>query len=234
VETKNLNYFQYIKNRWQILGGRYRFGLLFFSLLLTIGGSMLLAELGLLWIHRLLIQLNLLVLLSIVKGRWIFRASLLLFFLALLSAVISTVSGRETYVQSGQISTVVLLILGTYICFRAIFESGRIDEERIFASLSLYLLFGVIFALIFAVIEEVMPGSFHYPDRVAPDTVSRPLFQLFYFSFVTLATLGYGDIVPISGPAKGMAILEAVIGQMYLVVVVARLVSLFGQSESRQ
>jgi hypothetical protein len=45
--------------------------------------------------------------------------------------------------------------------------------------------------------------------------------------------LGYGDIVPVSGPAKGMAILEAVIGQMYLVVVVARLVSLYRQSEAK-
>jgi len=81
-----------VLNRWQMLKSRHRFGLLFFSLLLTIGGSTLLAELGLLWVHRLLIQLNLLVLLSIVKGRWVFRASLLFFTLSLLSSVISTVS----------------------------------------------------------------------------------------------------------------------------------------------
>ena len=137
----------------------------------------------------------------------------------------------KAFVPGGQISTVVLLVMGTFACFRALFGTGPIDEERMFASLSLYLLFGLIFALIFAVIEEFLPGSFHYPDTLSPDTGTRPLSQLFYFSFVTLATLGYGDIVPISGPAKGMAILEAVIGQMYLVVVVARLVSLYGQSE---
>jgi len=228
-----LSHLQQVKDRWLILESKHRFRLLFFSLLLTIGGSTLLAELRLIWIHRLLLLLNLLVLLSIVKGRWTFRASVLLFSLSLFFTAISAVSGIKALVTGDQICTVALLIMGTCACFRSVFESGRIDEERIFASLSLYLLFGVLFALIFAVIEDYMPGSFHYPDTLSPDTVTRPLLQFFYFSFVTLATLGYGDIVPISGPAKGMAILEAVIGQMYLVVVVSRLVSLYGQSESK-
>jgi hypothetical protein len=207
------------------------FTILFFSLLLTLGGSTVLSELRLFWLQRLLIMLNLLVLLSIVTGRWILRVSLVLFILALFSTVFSNVFELKTFVPGGQISAVVLLVLGTIACFRALFGTGPIDKERIFASLSLYLLFGLIFALIFAVIEELLPGSFHYPQPLSSDTGSRPLSQLFYFSFVTLATLGYGDIVPLSGPAKGMAVLEAVIGQMYLVVVVARLVSLYGRSE---
>lgn len=223
---------QQVNNQWRILEGN-RFGILFFSLLLTICGAMLLAELRLNRIHEILIQLNQLVLLAIVKGRWLFRASVLLFSLSLLSMAILIVTGIEALVIADQICKAILLILGTHACFRFVFESGRIDEERIFASLSLYLLFGVFFSLIFAVIEESMPGSFHYQDTLLPNTVARPLLQLFYFSFVTLATLGYGDVVPISGPAKGMAILEAVIGQMYLVVVVSRLVSLYGQSDSK-
>jgi hypothetical protein len=227
-----VTYIQQIINRWRILGVQHRFALLFFSLLLTISGSTLLAELRLIWIHRLLLLLNLLVLLTIVKGRWTFRASVLLFYLSLFSTAISAVSELKVFVTGDQICTVVLLIFGTYACFRSVFEAGPIDKEHIFASLSLYLLFGVLFSLVFAVIEEYLPGSFHFPDTITPDTVTRPLLQYFYFSFVTLATLGYGDIVPISGPAKGMAILEAIIGQMYLVVVVSRLVSLYGQSES--
>jgi Ion channel len=208
------------------------FAILFFSLLLTLGGSTVLAELHLFWLQRLLILLNLLVLLSVITGRWVLRASLVLFILSLFSSLLSNVFEFKALVSGGEISTVVLLVLGTLACFRVLFETGPIDKERLFASLSLYLLFGLIFAMIFAVIEEFLPGSFHYPDTLSPDTVTRPLSQLFYFSFVTLATLGYGDIVPVSGPAKGMAILEAVIGQMYLVVVVARLVTLYGKSES--
>jgi hypothetical protein len=224
---------QQVKDRWRILAGKHRFRLLFFSLLLTIGGSTLLDELRLTRLHELLMLLNQLVLLSIISGKWSFRISVFLFSLSLLSSAIFTVSWINTLFIVDQICSVLILILGTLACFRSVFESGRVDDERIFASLSLYLLFGVLFSLIFAVIDEFMPGSFHYPDTLSPDTIARPIIQLFYFSFVTLATLGYGDIVPISGPAKGMAILEAIIGQMYLIVVVSRLVSLYGQSESK-
>jgi hypothetical protein len=60
---------------------------------------------------------------------------------------------------------------------------------------------------------------------VGPDQFS--LTQAFYFSFVTLATLGYGDVVPLGEVARGLAIIEAVAGQLYLAVMVARLVSLY-------
>ena len=213
--------------------GQNHFGLLFFSLLLTLGGSTVLAELKLFWLHRLLIMLNLLVLLSIFTGRWTLRASLGLFVLSLFSEVLDSLYGVTVFLPGGQISTAILLVLGTLACFRALFGTGPIDKERIFASLSLYLLFGLIFALIFTVIEELLPGSFRYPVTLSPESVIRPLEQLTYFSYVTLATLGYGDIVPVSGPAKGLAILEAVLGQMYLVVVVARLVSLYDRSEEK-
>ena len=211
--------------------GKNRFGLLFFSLLLTLGISMVLVELGLFRLQRLLILLNLLVMLSIVTGRWILRAGLALFALSLITTALSTVSEVKAFLPGSQISAVILLALGTLACFRALFSPGPVDKERIFASLSLYLLFGLIFALIFTVIEELLPGSFHSSHTLSPDTGGRSFSNMFYFSFVTLATLGYGDIVPLSGPAKGLAILEAVIGQMYLVVVVARLVSLYGRSE---
>jgi hypothetical protein len=52
-----------------------------------------------------------------------------------------------------------------------------------------------------------------------------------YFSFITIATLGYGDIVPVNGAARGLAMLEAIGGQMYLAVLVARMVSLYSKEE---
>jgi hypothetical protein len=216
--------------------GENRFGLLFVSLLLTISGSTILAELGFIWLNNLLILLNLLVLLSIITGRWTLRAGVVFFFLSLFYTVTSSVFELKTFTFEpyGQLSSVILLFLGTLTCFRVIFRSGRIDRERLFASLSLYLLFGLIFAIIFVVVEELLPGSFRYPGNQSPGSEIRPLVQLIYFSYVTLATLGYGDIVPVSGPAKGLVILEAIIGQMYLVVVVARLVSLYEQTESKE
>jgi voltage-gated potassium channel len=119
----------------------------------------------------------------------------------------------------------------TFGCFRIAFSSGPVDRERLAAALSFYLLLGLIFALIYTVITEFLPGSFHFSVARLADAGARSLSDMVYFSFVTLATLGYGDIVPLSPSVKGLAILEAIVGQMYLVVVVARLVSLYGRSE---
>ena len=101
-----------------------------------------------------------------------------------------------------------------------------VDTEHLFAALSAYLLAGVFFGLAYWVIEQIGPGSF-----AAPGEFSRT--SALYFSFVTLATLGYGDIVPRSDVARGLAIVEAVGGQLFLVVLVARLVSLWGVRRHR-
>ena len=84
-----------------------------------------------------------------------------------------------------------------------------------------YLLAGLLFAVAYWMVDRAWPSSF------GGDALD--LGRAIYFSFVTMATLGYGDIVPTSPPARGLTIVEAVSGQMYLVVVVARLVSLYSQ-----
>jgi hypothetical protein len=212
---------------------KYRFSLLLGTLLVTIGGSALLTEMGLAGALNILILLDLLILLVVVSGRWPLRVGAGLFALSLILWGLSGLTANKSFLPGGQISAIILLILGTLGCFRNAFSSGPVDRERLSAALSLYLLFGLIFALVFAVIEELLPGSFHFAAPRPADFVARPLSDMVYFSFVTLATLGYGDIVPLSGSARGLAVLEAVIGQMYLVVVVARLVSLYGQSEDK-
>ncbi len=211
----------------------HRFGLLFLSLLLTLGGSAVLSELGVARALNGLILLNLLMLLAVVSHRFALRAGLVLFVVSLVSWVLSTLAVETAFLPVGQISAVIFLMLGTLGCFRRAFSPGPVDRERMAAALSLYLLFGLIFALIFAVIAELRPGSFHFSAARSIDSAVRPLADMIYFSYVTLATLGYGDILPLSPSAKGLAILEAIVGQIYLVVVVARLVSLYGQSEEK-
>jgi voltage-gated potassium channel len=100
-----------------------------------------------------------------------------------------------------------------------------VDGERIFAALDAYLMIGLMFAICYAVLDKVDPASFGSPSEIDL-TMDRAI----YFSFVTIATLGYGDIVPLGGLARGLAILEAVTGQMYLAVLVAWLVSLFART----
>jgi len=104
---------------------------------------------------------------------------------------------------------------------RYIFREERVTFDLINGAICVYFLIGFMFTYVFTAIETVHPGSFSLPD-VGP-TLSR-LFT--YFSFVTLTTLGYGDITPIGNAARSMSILESMIGQLYLAVTIARLVGL--------
>lgn len=130
--------------------------------------------------------------------------------------------------------------LGALICFlsvcimlRLLFAEGPVDSERIFAALDVYLLLGVICALIFSILEEQWPGSFYFHTKPLVETRKSLVPDMLYFSFVTLATLGYGDITPVAGPARALAMFETICGQIYLVVVVARLVSLYQGASSQ-
>lgn len=103
-----------------------------------------------------------------------------------------------------------------------VLAGGRVDSERICAALCVYLLAGVAFGGLFGALEAVAPGSLRGPAPVDLD-------DAVYFSFVTLATLGYGDVTPVTSAARALAMLEAVFGQLYLAVLIARLVSLYAR-----
>src|SRR5262249_15823647 len=89
-----------------------------------------------------------------------------------------------------------------------------------------YLLIAVAFGHLYCALESLLPGSFRGPSDFAAlmeDGVERR-YQLTYFSAVTLPTLGYADVTPLKGPARGIAVVEAVLGQFYIAVLVAELV----------
>jgi Ion channel len=104
----------------------------------------------------------------------------------------------------------------------SVLGEGRVDGERVCAALCAYLLTGIAFGGIFATLEATTPGSLSGPEPL-------DLEKAVYFSFVTLATLGYGDITPAASAARALAVLEAVFGQLYLAVLIARLVSLYAR-----
>ena len=104
---------------------------------------------------------------------------------------------------------------------RFVIQSPSVDSETVYAALGTYLLAGLFFAVTYSAIEYMQPGSFSGPD---PFTEASAV----YYSFVTLATLGYGDFLPRSELARGIATFEVIGGQLYLAVMVARLIGAFG------
>jgi ion channel len=106
---------------------------------------------------------------------------------------------------------------------RFAFQSGHADRERMAAALSTYLLAGHMFGVCYWEVQHLRAGTFAMSG--SPVVVgAMDLSTSVYFSFVTLATLGYGDIVPLTPTVRGLAVSEAIIGQLYLAVLVARLV----------
>jgi voltage-gated potassium channel len=103
-----------------------------------------------------------------------------------------------------------------------LFKERKVSVNIIFASIVAYLLLAVMWVFIYQAIEILHPGSFLLPEHITDE--ARSVFS--YYSFVTITTLGYGDITPITGVARGFSALEAVVGQIYLVVLVARLIGL--------
>jgi len=99
-------------------------------------------------------------------------------------------------------------------------SSETVNSETIYAALGTYLLAGIFFGQIYWAAERLSPGSLVGPD---PTTEATAL----YYSFVTLATLGYGDYLPRNDIVRGLAVLEVIGGQLFLAVMVARLIGMF-------
>jgi hypothetical protein len=112
----------------------------------------------------------------------------------------------------------------TWVVAFAVYAPGRITFHRLQGAVVLYLNFATIFASAYGLIWELSPGSFAPLAAKVGDP--QEVSTLLYFSLTTLTTTGYGDIVAVDPLARSLANLEAVIGQFYLAITVARLVTL--------
>ena len=121
------------------------------------------------------------------------------------------------------VSLVAVLIL-TVLVLTQVFRKGRITLYRVQGAVAAYLLLGFAFSLAYELSVTLSPAAIRFPDDPGVGFVLIP--RLLYFSFVTLTTVGYGDIVPVHPTVRSLAITEALIGQLYPAILIARLVSL--------
>jgi len=105
-----------------------------------------------------------------------------------------------------------------------VLRGPTMSDDKIYGAISVYLLLGLTFCTAYMLIESIEPGTFVVSSTHDPDGVLN-WSDLLYFSFVTLTTLGYGDITPITSKARSLAFLEAATGVMYVAVLIARLVA---------
>lgn len=120
---------------------------------------------------------------------------------------------------------IVAFVITTGLTVEHVFRDRESISERVFAALDAYLLAGFTFGAAYWLLEHELPGSF------GPGITDLSFQKAIYLSFFTLTTLGLGNAVPSNGPAMGLMIFEAIAGQLYLTVLVARLVSLYGSGK---
>jgi voltage-gated potassium channel len=132
-------------------------------------------------------------------------------------------------VSLGLATIAVLIIYSIYCVLHYVLEAEYISHDQIYAGICVYLMLGFAFGSIYYLLNILNPGSFAVHSVGLKD--SAP--DLMYFSFVTLTTLGFGDITPIARAARALVELEAVAGMLYMATFVARLVSAYkGQDSS--
>lgn len=121
---------------------------------------------------------------------------------------------------------VLLLLLASVLIVRGIFIERRLSADGVCGAVCGYLLLGVAWGLLYSMIDIVWPQSFSFsPELAELFQQPRERMQIFIdYSFITLTTVGYGDMTPVAAPARTAAWLEAMAGQFYLAVLVAGLV----------
>lgn len=137
-----------------------------------------------------------------------------------LSAVLALV-GESSYVLPSELAKgchVLLFFLVSAIVLADVMQVEEVNADKIRGAVCGYMLMALGFAILYGLVATTSPGSF---------SVSKPSFAtLTYFSFITISTLGYGDILPTSDASRALVAVEALIGQFYIAIVVARLISL--------
>ena len=214
---------------WLERYGRARFKVLFGFLLLALVASPLLRAFG--FPGSVLNACLLMSLFSAGLGGLGLGRGLGIVVLALLFVLargIHAIHGGTDVLTAGDVFLALASALAGVAALREALRDGPVTGERLYAATSVYLLAGLAFALIYHVLGLVQPGTLSVAGSKG---ATYDLDTAIYFSFVTLATLGYGDVVPSTPLARSVAICEAVGAQLFLAVLIARLVSLQSRSE---
>ena len=158
-------------------------------------------------------------------------------FLAVPAAVLNTLfsfhPGSSSLAVPSLVFTLIFLSFTLIALLRGVLRTETVSLDTIYGALSVYLQMAFVWGIAYLLLETIQPGG------LSMDVARHPnhrvdWFDCMFYSFVTLTSLGYGDMVPISAQCRSLSVLEAVSGIMYVAVLVARLVGLYAARKSNQ
>jgi hypothetical protein len=162
---------------------------------------------------------------SHVRGRFV-RVSLVLAVVAVVLAAIGAVADDRTWLNLATVIQVSLLTVAMTAVLRRVVTAPEVGSRTILGALSVYAVLGILFTFLYGVIDRVQGGPFFesHPHPASSDFL--------FFSYTTLTTTGYGNLVPGGQPGRLVSGLEMMAGQIFLVTLVAGLVSLWRPGEA--
>lgn len=219
--------------KWRQVYSERRFGILLVILVVLLAGPPILLGFGLSagWLDGLMALLMLAAILSLCFER---RQRLFALLLGIPSILFylggHALSGKVTVwvLFFGHVCEVLFLFGAAGLIVKSLFNARSLTFDSIFGAVCGYLFLGLGWAVLYSMIESFRPGSFEISrSLITGSEPARPLLHvLTYYSFVTLTTVGYGDIIAISPATRTFSWIEAITGQFYLAVIVAGLVSM--------
>jgi len=159
--------------------------------------------------------------------------------IALLLAIPALVGRWINYFRPELVPPAVFLTAGLVLIafvvanlLRFVLGSPSVNADVLCASISAYLMLGLLWTMAYWLVDQLTPGAFSF-NTTSGTKETMAGFNAFYFSFITLSTVGYGDITPVSKVARMLAATEAITGLLYVAVLIARLVGLYSTPKSR-
>lgn len=161
---------------------------------------------------------------------------ILLFSMTIFFRILQVITGLPAFEKLYHSLVMVILFMTFVIIMYSVMKSKRIDSNIISGAICGYLILGIICASIYMLAESTCPGSFRFttlaPGHISPSELAD---EFYYYSMITLTSVGFGDTIPVSRLMKHVTILEAVAGQIYLTIIIARLVGIqISQRDNKQ
>ena len=166
---------------------------------------------------------------AIDMNRGLFRFQVLLLIVSVVAGATGKILDNEELFAIGLIGESLFLFLVGLTILGDLFRARKVTEDSLAGAVCVYLLIGLIWTYLYLIVEIFIPGSFSFTqgDTRMQMWVSSEFYPFYYFSLVTMTTVGYGDLLPVSTAARSLATMEGILGQIYLTILVARLVGMY-------
>ncbi|HXX15553.1 MAG TPA: ion channel [Candidatus Eremiobacteraceae bacterium] len=165
------------------------------------------------------------------QSRIITAATIVIVILGAVVLCTSRLYPTPTLLHLNSFLSIFIMLLYVRIVLLVMFRHGPVTWSRIQGGICAYLLLGMAWASAFDLTEQLHPGAFHFVTQ--PRNIDELVSKLIYFSFGTLTTVGFGDILPVAPFARSLAVAEAVVGQLFPAILIGALVAMAMRTERK-